>query len=92
MFPGLGLYFTDVAQHLRTARWDPDDRSPRLSSGNPRMLYILLIVLVREFESRRGEISNLFSKKRKKNQQLLRAPIDSVGKHSSTQIEEGRKS
>ena len=45
-------------------------QSPRWSSG-PRML--LLIVLVREFESRRDEILNLFAKIQKKNQ-LLRAP------------------
>ena len=31
-------------------------------------------VLVREFESRRGEMLNLFAKKKKKDQQLLRAP------------------
>ena len=43
---------------------DLQSRTPRWSCGNPRML--LLIVLVREFESRRGEISNLFAKKRKK--------------------------
>ena len=64
-------------------------RSPLWSSGSPRMLLlILLIVLVREFESRRGKILNLFAKK-KKDQELLRAP--SVGKHSSTQVDEGRK-
>ena len=39
----------------------PCSRSPRWSSGNPRML----LVLVREFESRRGEILNLFYKKLK---------------------------
>ena len=33
-------------------------RSPRWTSGSPRML----LVLVREFESRRGEILNLFAK------------------------------
>ena len=32
--------------------------TPRWSSGNPRML----LVLAREFESRRGEISNSFAK------------------------------
>ena len=37
--------------------------SPRWTSGSPRML--LLMVLVREFESRRGEISNLFAKVKK---------------------------
>ena len=52
------------------------------SSGGHRILLlilILLMVLVREFESRRGEILNLFAKKKN---QLLRAP--SVGKHNST--------
>ena len=39
-------------------------------------------------ESRRGEILNLFAKKRKKDQ-LLRAP--SVGKHNSTRVDEGKK-
>ena len=53
--------------------------------GSPRML--LLIVLVREFEPRRGEILNLLAKIQK--DQLLRAP--SVGKHNST-VNEGRKS
>ena len=37
--------------------------SPRWSSGNPRML--LLIALVLEFESRRAETLNLFRKKKK---------------------------
>ena len=37
------------------------ERSPRWTSGNPRML----LVLVREFESRRGEILNKFPKKKK---------------------------
>ena len=41
---------------------------------------MLLLVLVRAFESRRGEILNLFSKIRKG--QLLRVP--SVGEHNST--------
>ena len=59
--------------------------SPRWTSGSPRML----LVLVREFESRRGEILNLFEKKKKKDQ-LLRAP--SLGKHDSTRVDEGRKS
>ena len=48
---------------------------------------LLLIVLVREFESRRGEILNLCAKIKK--DQLLRAP--SVGKHNSTRVDEGRK-
>ena len=60
-------------------------RSPRWTSGSPRML----LALVREFESRRGEILNLFAKKKKKDE-LLRAP--SVGKHNSTRGDEGRKS
>ena len=63
-----------------------------VTNGSPRML--LLIVLVREFESRRGEILNSFAKKKKKkkDQQLLRAPINSVGEHNSTRVDEGRKS
>ena len=36
-------------------------RSPRWTSGSPRML----LVLLREFESRRGEILNLFAKLKK---------------------------
>ena len=60
-------------------------RSPRwTSSGSPRML----LVLVREFESRRGEILNLIAKIEKG--QLLRVP--SVGNHNSTRVDEGRKS
>ena len=54
------------------------------------LLLILLIVLVREFESRRGEILNLFAKIKK--DQLLKAPTNSVGKHNSTRVGEGRKS
>ena len=50
----------------------------------------MLLVLVREFESRRDEILNLFAKIIKKEDQLLRAP--SVGKHNSTRVEEARKS
>ena len=38
-------------------------RSPRWTSGSPRML----LVLVCEFESRRGEILNLFAKKKEKS-------------------------
>ena len=37
-------------------------RSPRWTSGTPQML----LVLIREFESRRGEILNLFARIRKK--------------------------
>ena len=60
-----------------------DNKSPRwtINSGSPRRL----LVLVREFESRRGEIMNLFAKKK---DQLLRAP--SVGKHNSTRVDKGR--
>ena len=57
------------------------------TSGNLRML--LLIVLVLEFESRRGEILNLFTKIKKDQQ--LRAPINSVGRHISMRVDEGRK-
>ena len=59
-----------------------NSRSPPWSSGNPRML----LELVREFESRRGDILYLFAKIKK--DQLLRAP--SVGKHNSTRVDEGR--
>ena len=55
--------------------------------GNPRILLLVLKVMIREFESRRGEILNLFAKKKK--DQLLRAP--SVGKHNSMRVDEGRK-
>ena len=48
---------------------------------------LLLIVLILEFESRRGEILKLLAKIK---DQLLRAP--SVGKHISTRVDEGRKS
>ena len=51
------------------------------------LLIVVLIVLVREFEYRRGEILNLVAKV--KNDRLLRAP--SVGKHNSTRVDEGRK-
>ena len=47
----------------------------------------MLLVLVREFESRRGEILNLFAKI--KRDQLLKAR--SVGKRSSTRVDEGRR-
>ena len=52
----------------------------------------MLLVLVREFESRRGEILSLFAKQKK--DQLLKAPINisSVGKHNSARVDEGRKS
>ena len=58
--------------------------SPRWASGSPRML----LMLIREFESRRGEILIFFAKIKK--DQLLRAP--SVGKHNSTRVDEGRNS
>ena len=58
-------------------------RSPRWSSGNPRML----LVLVREFESRRGEILTFFATKKK--DQLLSA--SSVGKHNSIRRESTRQ-
>ena len=61
-------------------------RSPRWTSGSPRML----LVLVREFESRRGEIFILFYLQKEEKDQLLRAP--SVGEHNSTRVNEGRKS
>ena len=54
------------------------------SSGNPR----ILLVLVREFESRRGGALKLLAKI--KTDQLLRAP--GVGIHYSTRVDEGRKS
>ena len=49
---------------------------------------LLLVVFAREFESRRGEILNVFAKIKK--DQLLRAP--SVGKHNSTGVDEERNS
>ena len=62
-------------------------RSPRWTSGSPRML----LVLVREFESRRGEVLiYLQQQKKRKEDQLLRAP--SVSKHNSTRVDEGKKS
>ena len=48
----------------------------------------MLLLLVREFESRRGKIVNLVAKIYM--DQLLRAP--SVGKHTSSGVDEGRKS
>ena len=63
-------------------------------AGRPGGLLIVValecyvLALAREFESRREEILNLFAKIKK--DQLLRAP--SVGKHSSTRVDEGRKS
>ena len=63
-------------------------RSPRWTSGSSRVL----LVLICEFESRRGEILTLFAKNKNKKDQLLRAPINSVGEHNSTRVDEGRKS
>ena len=51
---------------------------------------LLLIVLVREFESRHDEIFDLFAELKRKDK-LLRAPMNSVGKHNSTRVDEGRK-
>ena len=48
---------------------------------------MLLVVWVREFETRRGEILNLFAKKKK--DQLLRAP--SVGKAQFDASRRGKK-
>ena len=63
-------------------------RSLRWPSGNPRnATRVGLLELVREFESRRGDNLNLFTKII--NDQLLRAP--SLGKHNSTRVDEGRK-
>ena len=60
-------------------------RSPRWSSGYPR----ILLALVLEFDCHRGEILNLLAKMPKKDQ-LLRTP-SSVGMHNSTRVDEGRK-
>ena len=46
----------------------------------------MLLVLVMEFESRRGEILNLFAEIKK--DQLLRTP--GVGKHNSPRVDEAR--
>ena len=62
----------------------PKGRSPWWSSGCPRML--LLVVLVLKLESRRGELESVCKKEEK--DQLLRAP--SVGRHNSTRVGEGR--
>ena len=59
--------------------------APVVCSGYPEML--LLILLVLEFESHRGEILRLFA--RIKKDQLLKA--SSVGRHKSTRVDEGRK-
>ena len=46
------------------------------------------LVLVCEFKSRRGEILNIFVKKKKKEDQLLRAPsVESTIRRESTREE-----
>ena len=61
--------------------------SPRWSSGYPR----LLLELVREFDSHRGEVLTLFVEMPKyEDDQLLRAP-SSVGRYNSTRVDEGRR-
>ena len=66
------LFIGAEAQHQSTVReyrsnsttqpnYPAQSRSPRWSSGNPRKL-LHVVVLVREFESRRGEISNILQK------------------------------
>ena len=47
----------------------------------------MLLALVLEFESHRGEILKLFAKNKK--DQLLRAP--SVGRRNFTRVDKGRK-
>ena len=59
-------------------------RSPRWSSGYPRML----LALVLDFESHRDAILNSNELKNAKDQ-LLRAP--SVGRRISMRVDEGRK-
>ena len=53
------MYSLCILRSICTYIWW--QRSPRWTSGSPRML----LVLVREFESRRGEILNLFAKIKK---------------------------
>ena len=60
-------------------------RSPRWTSGSPRVL----LALVLEFESRRGEVLKLLAKIRK--DQLLRAPTRSVSRLNSTRVDEEKK-
>ena len=59
--------------------------SPRWCSGYPR----ILLALVLEFDSHRGENLKVFAKMQKKDQ-LLRTPT-SVGSHNSTRVDEARK-
>ena len=47
----------------------------------------MLLSLVLEFESHRGEISNAFAKKRG----LTAGSLYSVGRRNSTRVDEGRK-
>ena len=59
---------------------------PRWSSGHPR----ILLALILEFDSLRGEILNSSVKKKQEKGQLLRAP-SSAGRHNSTRVDDGRK-
>ena len=68
-------------------QWLVSNGSPRWTSGSPRML---LLVLVREFESRRGDVLKLFAKTKKKGS-TAEIVYCSVGKHNSTRVDEGRK-
>ena len=62
-------------------------RSPRWSSGHPR----ILLALVLQFDSHRGEVLNLFAKMQKQ-QKGSRAPTgSSVGTHNSTRVDQIRK-
>ena len=54
------------------------------SSGCPRTLLVLLIL---EIEYHRGEILNLFATK----DELLRVPINSVGRYNSARVESTRE-
>ena len=49
----------------------------------------MLLALVLEFESRRGEVLKLLAKIRK--DQLLRAPTRSVSRLNSTRVDEEKK-
>ena len=51
------------AKEILRTKFVVTSRSPRWTSGSPRML----LVFVREFESCRGEILNIFAKKKKEN-------------------------
>ena len=67
--------------------YSPPNQLSRWSSGNPRML--VLIALVLEIEPRRVVRFRIYLQKKNKDQ-LLRAP--SVGRHNSTRVDEGSKS